>query len=131
MYIYTHTHTILPSGEAVHISAALSLMVAFMLPPSVSLTHPRSHMSLRIDIVLHKHSGGEERGMVRTSDGNELQLESHPKVIPAAPNMADGPSCYRDRAFLALSTGQGASLFAFCSSSLTAPDFCALRLSHI
>lgn len=31
------------------------------------------------------------------SDGNVFQLKSHPKVTPAAPNRADGPSCHHGR----------------------------------
>lgn len=124
----------IPSEEAVHIfCGALSLLVVFELPPSVSisLTHPRFHMSLHIHIVLHKHSQGEEKGMVTASVRHELQLESHPKVVPAVPNMTDEPSCYQDCAFLALSAGQGASLCAICLSSFFAPDVCDLRESHV
>lgn len=110
----------------------LSLLAAFTLLPSVSisLTHPHSHMCLHNHIVSHKQSSGEQRGAVMPSDGNVFQLKSHPKVTPAAPNRADGPSCHRG--WRVHGTVDRSGCFTGCAlSSITTPDFCASRWSQI
>lgn len=75
----------------------LSWLLSRSLPLCLSLTHPHSHMCLHNHIVSHKQSRGEQRGTVMPSDGNVFQLKSDPKVTPAAPNRADGPSCHHGR----------------------------------
>lgn len=110
----------------------LSWLFSRSLPLCLSLSHTHTLTCAYITTLSHTNKVGESRGELWCL---VMGMCFSLNLIPKSPQLPltgqTVPAAITVGACTALSTGQGASLAALCPSSITVPDFCALRRSQI